>query len=276
RRSDAGDGEACKCCNYKKLKCLKIYCECFAAGVYCVEPCLCHYCFNKPIHEDTVLATCKQIESRNPLAFAPKVIKTADPMQEEDVLKVAERDEEMVQVNIFIYLYSNIEIMDVLILSENMDLLMLIDMVDQVICHLMLIDMVDQVIYHLMMDTEAMVTRSYAKRKGINVLAELDVPGHAESWGVGYPALWPLNKCTQALDVIKDFTSYLIARVFSGAFVSLIQAIPLIYYENVRSLGHYSRECVLVWIAFLGLLIAKDIKDEKNAEFTQKEIATYG
>nr|GEX40433.1 protein tesmin/TSO1-like CXC 2 isoform X2 [Tanacetum cinerariifolium] len=85
RRSDAGDGEACKRCNCKKSKCLKLYCECFAAGVYCVEPCSCHDCFNKPIHEDTVLATRKQIESRNPLAFAPKVIKTADPMQEDEL-----------------------------------------------------------------------------------------------------------------------------------------------------------------------------------------------
>lgn len=54
------------------------YCECFAAGAYCVEPCSCQDCFNKPIHEDTVLETRKQIESRNPLAFAPKVIQTTD------------------------------------------------------------------------------------------------------------------------------------------------------------------------------------------------------
>ncbi|XP_071691531.1 protein tesmin/TSO1-like CXC 2 [Rutidosis leptorrhynchoides] len=80
----AGEHEACKRCNCKKSKCLKLYCECFAAGVYCVEPCSCHDCFNKPIHEDTVLATRKQIESRNPLAFAPKVIKTSDPMQEDE------------------------------------------------------------------------------------------------------------------------------------------------------------------------------------------------
>lgn len=58
------------------------YCECFAAGVYCVEPCACIDCFNKPIHEDTVLATRKQIESRNPLAFAPKVIRTSDSQAE--------------------------------------------------------------------------------------------------------------------------------------------------------------------------------------------------
>ncbi|CAF2153473.1 BnaCnng56700D [Brassica napus] len=75
----AGEGESsCKRCNCKKSKCLKLYCECFAAGVYCIEPCSCIDCFNKPIHEDTVLATRKQIESRNPLAFAPKVIRNSD------------------------------------------------------------------------------------------------------------------------------------------------------------------------------------------------------
>ena len=62
--------------------CAISYCECFAAGVYCIEPCSCQDCFNKPIHEDTVLATRKQIESRNPLAFAPKVIKSSDSVPE--------------------------------------------------------------------------------------------------------------------------------------------------------------------------------------------------
>ncbi|KAM1720557.1 hypothetical protein ACFX12_022207 [Malus domestica] len=79
----AGETESsCKRCNCKKSKCLKLYCECFAAGVYCIEPCSCQECFNKPIHEDTVLATRKQIESRNPLAFAPKVIRNADHVPE--------------------------------------------------------------------------------------------------------------------------------------------------------------------------------------------------
>lgn len=58
------------------------YCECFAAGVYCSEPCACQGCFNKPIHEETVLSTRKQIEFRNPLAFAPKVIRTSDTVLE--------------------------------------------------------------------------------------------------------------------------------------------------------------------------------------------------
>ncbi|KAK4405744.1 protein tesmin/TSO1-like CXC 2 [Sesamum angolense] len=82
RVEQSGEGDSCKRCNCKKSKCLKLYCECFAAGVYCVEPCACIDCFNKPIHEDTVLATRKQIESRNPLAFAPKVIRGPDSLSE--------------------------------------------------------------------------------------------------------------------------------------------------------------------------------------------------
>ncbi|KAK3200607.1 hypothetical protein Dsin_024022 [Dipteronia sinensis] len=77
-----GESQACKRCNCKRSKCLKLYCECFAAGLYCVEPCSCLDCFNKPKHEDTVLETRRLIESRNPLAFAPKVIRSADSATE--------------------------------------------------------------------------------------------------------------------------------------------------------------------------------------------------
>ncbi|KAJ0966403.1 hypothetical protein J5N97_027541 [Dioscorea zingiberensis] len=76
------ESEGCKRCNCKKSKCLKLYCECFAAGVFCAEPCSCQGCFNKPIHQETVLNTRKQIESRNPLAFAPKVIRPCELVQE--------------------------------------------------------------------------------------------------------------------------------------------------------------------------------------------------
>ncbi|KAL6623458.1 hypothetical protein ACP70R_033337 [Stipagrostis hirtigluma subsp. patula] len=79
---DNGDDTSCKRCSCKKSKCLKLYCECFAAGVYCSEPCSCQGCLNTPDHKETVLSTREQIESRNPLAFAPKVIRTSEPAQE--------------------------------------------------------------------------------------------------------------------------------------------------------------------------------------------------
>ncbi|CAM6047650.1 unnamed protein product [Sphagnum compactum] len=81
-------GESCKRCNCKKSKCLKLYCECFAAGIYCVSSCACQECFNKPEFEETVLNTRQQIESRNPLAFAPKIVQAAkaSPRTGEDTM----------------------------------------------------------------------------------------------------------------------------------------------------------------------------------------------
>ncbi|KAJ1266279.1 hypothetical protein BS78_08G138900 [Paspalum vaginatum] len=76
---DNGDGTSCKRCSCKKSKCLKLYCECFAAGVYCSEPCTCEGCLNNQSNMEKVLSTRQQIESRNPLAFAPKVIHTSEP-----------------------------------------------------------------------------------------------------------------------------------------------------------------------------------------------------
>ncbi|ONI16103.1 hypothetical protein PRUPE_3G078800 [Prunus persica] len=77
RRRDAYMSEGCKRCNCRRSKCLKLYCECFAAGVYCVDSCACVNCYNKPEFEDTVLDIRQQIEARNPLAFTPKVVDNA-------------------------------------------------------------------------------------------------------------------------------------------------------------------------------------------------------
>ncbi|XP_042001764.1 protein tesmin/TSO1-like CXC 2 isoform X2 [Salvia splendens] len=69
------DGDGCKRCHCRKSKCLKLYCDCFAAGLYCAGSCACQGCYNRPQYEDKVIESRKQIESRNPLAFAPKIVK---------------------------------------------------------------------------------------------------------------------------------------------------------------------------------------------------------
>jgi len=46
-------------------------------------------------------------------------------------------------------------------------------------------------------------------------MAEIDVPGHAESWGVGYPDLWPSVDCREPLDVSKNFTFEVIASMLA-------------------------------------------------------------
>ncbi|XP_057979489.1 beta-hexosaminidase 1 [Malania oleifera] len=63
---------------------------------------------------------------------------------------------------------------------------------------------------------------NFAKSRGINVMAEIDVPGHAESWGIGYPDLWPSPSCREPLDVSKNFTF----DVISGILTELRKIFP--------------------------------------------------
>lgn len=66
---------------------------------------------------------------------------------------------------------------------------------------------------YTMNDAEEIIR--YAQIRGINVLAEIDAPGHARSWGVGYPELWPSSHCQQPLDVSKEFTFKVIDNILS-------------------------------------------------------------
>ncbi|KAL9233885.1 hypothetical protein vseg_008821 [Gypsophila vaccaria] len=74
RKKPTSNDDHPKRCNCKKSKCLKLYCDCFAAGLYCSELCSCQGCCNRPEKEDVVQETRQQIESRDPLAFAPRVV----------------------------------------------------------------------------------------------------------------------------------------------------------------------------------------------------------
>ena len=53
------------------------YCECFAADHYCAESCTCQGCLNRIEHGDKVKDFKENIKSRNPLAFAPKIVENA-------------------------------------------------------------------------------------------------------------------------------------------------------------------------------------------------------
>ncbi|CAI8619781.1 unnamed protein product [Vicia faba] len=61
-----------KQCNCKHSKCLKLYCECFASGIYC-DGCNCVNCFNNVDNEAARREAVEATLERNPNAFRPKI-----------------------------------------------------------------------------------------------------------------------------------------------------------------------------------------------------------
>merc|ERR1711988_284986 len=69
-----GESRKCSC---KKSRCLKLYCECFAAGVLCDPSCKCKDCHNT---SDNVAARRKAVAyklARKPKAFQDKIVETS-------------------------------------------------------------------------------------------------------------------------------------------------------------------------------------------------------
>ncbi|XP_019427073.1 PREDICTED: beta-hexosaminidase 1-like [Lupinus angustifolius] len=64
---------------------------------------------------------------------------------------------------------------------------------------------------------------NFSKMRGINVMPEVDVPGHAESWGTGYPDLWPSPSCREPLDVSKNFTFDVLSGILTGWALVVVQ-----------------------------------------------------
>ncbi|KAK8535450.1 hypothetical protein V6N13_081578 [Hibiscus sabdariffa] len=61
-----------KQCNCKHSRCLKLYCECFASGVYC-DGCNCVNCYNNVENETARRDAIEATLERNPNAFRPKI-----------------------------------------------------------------------------------------------------------------------------------------------------------------------------------------------------------
>lgn len=66
-------GPAERRCNCRKSQCLKLYCECFAAGDLCSAGCSCVGCLNLDQHAAVRDDARKATLQRNPTAFKPKI-----------------------------------------------------------------------------------------------------------------------------------------------------------------------------------------------------------
>lgn len=68
-----GESRKCSC---KKSKCLKLYCECFAAGVLCDPGCKCTECCNTAENVEARRTAVAYKLSRKPRAFQTKIVET--------------------------------------------------------------------------------------------------------------------------------------------------------------------------------------------------------
>ncbi|CAD5232051.1 unnamed protein product [Bursaphelenchus xylophilus] len=71
KKSKKGSGKR-KNCNCTKSQCLKLYCDCFANGEFCLD-CNCKDCHNNLEHESERSKAIKSSLDRNPHAFKPKI-----------------------------------------------------------------------------------------------------------------------------------------------------------------------------------------------------------
>ena len=60
-------------CNCKKTKCLKLYCECFANGEYCID-CNCEQCSNVLGNEHEIKKNYNEVKDKNPVALKLNLI----------------------------------------------------------------------------------------------------------------------------------------------------------------------------------------------------------
>ncbi len=67
------------CCNCKKSRCLKLYCDCFGRGQPCAKECNCLNCLNTEAHHKERKQAMASVLEKNPSAFKPKVDRTLSP-----------------------------------------------------------------------------------------------------------------------------------------------------------------------------------------------------
>jgi len=78
----------------------------------------------------------------------------------------------------------------------------------------------------------------FARLRGVRVMVEFDMPGHADSWCTGYPAVCPSASCKTPLNVASNETFARIEALFSELVKpATVQGRPSLFPEQLLHLG---------------------------------------
>ena len=119
----------------------------------------------------------------------------------------------------------------------------------------------------------------YARLRGIRVMVEFDMPGHAGSWCNGYPDICPSTTCTQPLNVASNATFDLISALLlemTGGRTSAPAHPSGLFPENMLHLGgdEVNTDCWTRTPAVKKWLDAKGLTaDEGYAYFVKRAAA---
>jgi len=119
----------------------------------------------------------------------------------------------------------------------------------------------------------------YARLRGVRVMVEFDMPGHAGSWCTGYPQVCPSTSCKQPLNVASNATFDLITGLLnemSGGHASGPHAPSGLFPDNMIHLGgdEVDTSCWTSTPAVAAWLQARGMSADEGYAYFVKRAAT--
>jgi hexosaminidase len=130
---------------------------------------------------------------------------------------------------------------------------------------------------YLQSDVAEMV--EYARMRGVRVMVEFDMPGHAEAWCTGYPEICPSSTCQQPLNVANnatfDLIDDLLKEVTGGVASKAGKPSPGLFKDNFVHLGgdEVNTDCWVKTASVAAWLKEHDMTADQGYAYFTKRVA---